>query len=131
MRKAVAELIENDEVHPGETVGEPALAGPAFGFEPVDEVDGVEEAAARSGANTASRNGDRQMAFARSSEALLPSRECAWPAAKRAIANGLLRAQSLRHSDDSDAIRDEEDLKRRPSDRLTEESISRKGCCYL
>src|SRR5579872_7494209 len=60
--RQIAELVENDEVHPGEiAVSRP---GPAFGFEPVDEIDGVEEAATRSCSDAASRHGDRQMDFA-------------------------------------------------------------------
>ena len=42
----VAELVEDDEVAPGQLIGEPALAaGAGFGLEPVDQVDDVEEAA--------------------------------------------------------------------------------------
>src|SRR5208282_4289168 len=44
----IAELVENDEVHAGEIVGDPALApGARFGLEPIDKIDGGEEAAAR------------------------------------------------------------------------------------
>ena len=43
----VAELVEDDEIAPGELIGEPALAtGTGFGLEPVDQVDDVEEAPA-------------------------------------------------------------------------------------
>jgi hypothetical protein len=49
------ELVRDDEVHSSEIVGEPPLpAGPACRFEPIDEIDGVEEAAARAGAKMAS-----------------------------------------------------------------------------
>ena len=42
----VAELVEDDEVHAAEVVGDAALAaGTGFGLEPVDEVDDIEEAA--------------------------------------------------------------------------------------
>ena len=61
----IAEFVEDDEVEAGEIVGEPSLAaGATFGLEPVDEIDGVEEAAARAGADAASRDGDGQMRLA-------------------------------------------------------------------
>ena len=41
----IAELVEDDEVHACEIVGDAALpAGARLGLEPVDEVDGGEEA---------------------------------------------------------------------------------------
>ena len=44
----VAELVEDDEVHAGEVIGEPALASVAgLGFEPIDEIDDIVEPAAR------------------------------------------------------------------------------------
>jgi len=47
----IAELVEDDEVQTGKIIGEASLAAsPPLGLEPVDEIDGVEEAAARSGA---------------------------------------------------------------------------------
>ena len=61
----IAEFVEDDEVQASETIGEPSLASrSALGLEPIDEVDGVGEAAARTGADAASPNGDRQVAFA-------------------------------------------------------------------
>ena len=69
-KRKITKLIENDEVKAREIIGKPSLsAGTALGFEPIDEIDGVEETGARSGANTASRYGDRQMGFARSGSA--------------------------------------------------------------
>ena len=63
--RQIAELVEDDEVEAGEIIGEPSLAaGPPFGLEPVDQIDGVEEAAARSGADAAARDRDRQMRLA-------------------------------------------------------------------
>jgi hypothetical protein len=63
--RQIAELIEDDEVQTGEEVGEPSLAaGTRFGLEPVDEVGSGEEPPARSGSNTASCDGDRQVCFA-------------------------------------------------------------------
>ena len=57
----IAEFVEDDEVEAGEIVGEASLAaGAAFGLEPIDEIDGGEEAAARPGADAASRDGDRR-----------------------------------------------------------------------
>jgi len=61
----IAEFIEDDEVHAGEVIGEPALAAVAgFGFEPIDEIDDIVEPTARAGANAASRNGDGEMGLA-------------------------------------------------------------------
>src|ERR1700712_3596385 len=46
----VAEFIEDDEVETREVIGEPTLpARPSFGLEPVDQIDGIEEPATRSG----------------------------------------------------------------------------------
>jgi hypothetical protein len=46
----VAELIDDDEVEPGEIIGEASLTtGPPFGLELVDQIDGVEEPAVRTG----------------------------------------------------------------------------------
>src|SRR5271165_932197 len=54
--RQVAELVEDDEVHAGEIIGHAALASRAcLGLELVDEIDGGEEAAARSGANAKRR----------------------------------------------------------------------------
>src|SRR4029077_17893912 len=61
----IAELIKDDEVEPREIISETSRAAiPSFGLEAVDQIDGVEEPAARSGANTASRDRHRQMRFA-------------------------------------------------------------------
>ena len=61
----IAELVEDDEVQTGQEVSKPALASCApLGLEAVDQVDGGEESPTRSGANAASRDGDRQMRFA-------------------------------------------------------------------
>jgi hypothetical protein len=62
--RQIAELVEDDEVETGEEVGEPALtSGAALGLQTIDQVDGVEEAPARSAADTASGNGDRKVRF--------------------------------------------------------------------
>ena len=46
--RQIAKLIEDDEVETGEIIGEATLtARPPFGFKPVDQIDGVEEPAAR------------------------------------------------------------------------------------
>jgi hypothetical protein len=46
---ARCELVEDDEVHAGEMIGEPTLASVAgLGLEPVDEIDHVVEPAAGS-----------------------------------------------------------------------------------
>ena len=61
----IAEFIEDDEVHAGEVIGEPALPAVAgFGFKPIDEIDDIVEPTARAGANAASRNGDGEMGLA-------------------------------------------------------------------
>src|SRR5690348_6588533 len=61
----IAQLVENDEVHPGQMLGEPALSSVAgLGLEPVDEIDDVVEATAGTIADTASRDSDGQMGFA-------------------------------------------------------------------
>jgi hypothetical protein len=47
-----------DEVHAREIIGDAPLAsGAGLGFEPVDEIDGGEEAPARSRSDAASREG--------------------------------------------------------------------------
>ncbi len=44
--RQVAQLVEDDEFHPGEIIGHPALAaGTTLGLEIVDQIDDVEEAA--------------------------------------------------------------------------------------
>jgi hypothetical protein len=64
--RQIAEFIENDEVETREIIREASLASSArLRLKPVDEIDGGEEAAARSGADAASRDGDRQMRLAR------------------------------------------------------------------
>ena len=61
----VAELVENDEVHAGEMIGDPALPTAAgLGFEPIDEIDDIVEPATGAGADAASRDGDGEMGFA-------------------------------------------------------------------
>ena len=71
----IAEFIEDDEVEAREVIGEPSLAaGAGFGLELVDEIDGGEEAPARSSADAASRDRDGQVCLARpgrSAEAVL------------------------------------------------------------
>ena len=63
--RQIAELVEDDEVQTGEIIGEPSLAACSpLGLEPVDQIDGVEEASARTGSYTAARDGDRQMRLA-------------------------------------------------------------------
>jgi hypothetical protein len=58
----IAEFIEDDEVHPGEVVGEPALAAVAgLGLEPVDEIDHIVEPPADTGPDAASGDGYGQM----------------------------------------------------------------------
>ena len=61
----IAQFVENDEVHAGQMLGEPALSSVAgLGLEPVDEIDDVVEAAAGTIADTASGDSDGQMGLA-------------------------------------------------------------------
>src|SRR4051812_18171415 len=61
----IAEFIQHDEVHPGQMLGEPTLPSIAgLGLEAIDEVDDVEEAAAGTGSDAASGDGDGQVGFA-------------------------------------------------------------------
>jgi hypothetical protein len=61
----IAQLVKNDEVHPGQMLGEPALSSVAgLGLEPADEIDDVVEATAGTIADTASRDSDGQMGLA-------------------------------------------------------------------
>src|ERR1700704_5971995 len=63
--RQIAKFVEDDEVHAGQVVGEPALAaGASFGLEPVDEIDHVVEPAAGTATDAASGNGDGQMGLA-------------------------------------------------------------------
>src|SRR5271165_6656795 len=61
----IAEFVEDDEVEAREIIGEPSLAASArLSLELIDEIDGGEEAPARSGSDAASRDGDGQMRLA-------------------------------------------------------------------
>ena len=63
----IAEFVEDDEVEAGEIIGEPPLpSGAGLRLEPIDEIDGRKEAAARTGADAGAGDGDRQMRLARS-----------------------------------------------------------------
>ena len=58
----MAQFVEDDEVQARQMIGEPALTSvPRFGLEAIDQIDHVLEAAARTGADAASGNGDSQM----------------------------------------------------------------------
>ena len=61
----VTELVEDDEVHPGQMLGDttlPSIAG--LDLQAVDEINDVIEATADTGSDAASGNGDGQMGFA-------------------------------------------------------------------
>src|ERR1700704_2386714 len=63
--RQIAKFVEDDEVHAGQVVGEPALAaGASFGLEPVDEIDHVVEPAAGTATDAASGDGDGQVGLA-------------------------------------------------------------------
>ena len=60
--RQVAEFIEDDEVLSVEIIGQPPLAsGPALGLKSVDQIDDVEEPAARTVTDAGPRNGDGKM----------------------------------------------------------------------
>ena len=57
--------VEDDEVTPGQLIGNLALAADAgVGLEPVDQIDDVEEAGAGAVTDAGPRDGDGQMALA-------------------------------------------------------------------
>jgi len=61
----IAKFVENDEVHAGEIIGDASLTpGARFRLQSVDEIDGVEEPPAQTGADATARNSDGQMRFA-------------------------------------------------------------------
>ena len=61
----VAKLVENDEVHSGELIGDPTLPSVAgLDLEPIDEIDHVVEPATGAGADAASGDGNGQMGLA-------------------------------------------------------------------
>jgi len=63
--RQIAEFIEDDEVHAGQVIGKPTLTNIAgFGFEPIDEIDDVMEAAACAIADAATRDGNGEMGLA-------------------------------------------------------------------
>ena len=66
----VAELVEDDEVEAGEVIGDAALAaGAGLGFELVDEVDDIEEAAAGTASDAGAGDGDGGVRLARAGSA--------------------------------------------------------------
>ena len=68
--RQIAELVEDDEVHAGQVVSEPALATSAgLGLEAIDEIDHVVEPAASATTDAASRNCDGKMRLAGSGPA--------------------------------------------------------------
>ena len=61
----IAELVEDDEVEPGEIIGHPALAtGARLGLELVDQIDDVEEPAAGAVADASPGDGNGEMGLA-------------------------------------------------------------------
>ena len=61
----IAKLVEHDQVHAAEMVGETALAaGAGLGLELVDEIDDVEEAAPGASPDAGPCDGNRQMGLA-------------------------------------------------------------------
>ena len=63
--REIAEFVEDDDVEASEIVGDASLAsGSTFGLELIDEIDGGEEAPARSSADATPRDSDGQMRLA-------------------------------------------------------------------
>ena len=61
----IAEFVEDDEVEAREIVSKPPLpASTCLRLQPVDEIDGRKEAAARASTDAGAGDGDRQMSFA-------------------------------------------------------------------
>jgi hypothetical protein len=61
----IAEFVEDDEVHAGQMIGEPALPSiAALRLKPIDEVDHVMEPATGAGADAVSGDCDGKMGFA-------------------------------------------------------------------
>jgi hypothetical protein len=60
--RQVAELVEDNEVFAIQIIGQPPLAsGAALGLKPVDQINDIEEPAARTVTDARPRNGDGQM----------------------------------------------------------------------
>src|SRR5947209_4529312 len=63
--RQVAEFVEDDEVEPGQVIGEAALpASAGFALQPIDEVEDGVEAASRAATDAGSRDGYGEMGFA-------------------------------------------------------------------
>src|SRR5438105_15141203 len=61
----IAQFVEDDEVEAGQVIRKPPLpAGARFGFEPVDQVDDIVEAATGATADAGPGDGNGKMAFA-------------------------------------------------------------------
>ena len=61
----ISEFVQDDEVHPGQMLGKPALTSVAgLDLEAVDKVDHIEEAATGTGSDAAPGDGDDQMGLA-------------------------------------------------------------------
>ena len=64
--RQVAEFVEDNEVDPAQGIGSAALTVDFdLGFEPVDQIDDIEEPRLASGPDAVARNADRDVAFAR------------------------------------------------------------------
>ncbi|GAB1717954.1 MAG: hypothetical protein NTAFB05_29960 [Nitrobacter sp.] len=63
-RATVSELVQHDEVHPGQMFGKPALTSiTGLALEAIDEVDHVVEAATGTGSDATSGDGDGQVSL--------------------------------------------------------------------
>jgi hypothetical protein len=62
----VAQFVEDDEVQPGQVIGQATLAAAArLSLQAIDQVDDVEEPAAGAGADASPRDGDGQVGLPR------------------------------------------------------------------
>src|SRR5438132_13684345 len=63
----IPSFIENGEVLTGEIISDSSLPPcTCFGLQAIDEIDGIEETATQTGADTASRDGNGEMRLTRS-----------------------------------------------------------------
>ena len=64
-KREIAEFVEDDEVEPGQVIGEAALAaGTGFTFQPINEVDDGVKAAPRAATDARAGDSDCKVAFA-------------------------------------------------------------------
>jgi hypothetical protein len=68
--RQIAKFIEDGEIEPRQVIGKPTLASRSrLRLEPVDQIDGIEKAPTRPGADATARDRQRQVGFARAGRA--------------------------------------------------------------